>query len=111
MKWGNTDAQVQGQAVRAIAAFVAVIPPRSFSSSQLQVVTSLMLLQIPVDYTCEPPVESFKYFSRSSLEVLPIYVLIFLESFISSRLRFLSSLSKCIVFSISRGDIVFFSQV
>lgn len=36
-RWANTDAQVQGQAVRAIAAFVAAIPPRPFPVSHLQV--------------------------------------------------------------------------
>lgn len=30
LRWRNTDAQVQGQAVRAISAFVAAIPPRPF---------------------------------------------------------------------------------
>lgn len=37
LRWANADAQVQGQAVRAIAAFVAAVPPRPFSVSHLQV--------------------------------------------------------------------------
>ncbi|CAM6023862.1 unnamed protein product [Sphagnum balticum] len=35
-KWYTTDAQVQGQAVRAIAAFVAALPPQPFPVSLLQ---------------------------------------------------------------------------
>jgi len=39
-KWYTTDAQVQGQAVRAIAAFVAALPPQPFPVSLLQVFVS-----------------------------------------------------------------------
>ncbi|KAG0572040.1 hypothetical protein KC19_VG064400 [Ceratodon purpureus] len=36
LRWGNTDAQLQGQAVRAISAFVAAIPSRRFPVTHLQ---------------------------------------------------------------------------